>query len=127
MFDRDVVENALPVEDPAVSVCCVLAETDVGDDGDVGALLAYRADGRLHWCRGVGGGRPGVILVSRESEQQHGSYPVCPGVGRFTNRFVDRQLKDAGHGRDLSPDAVTLDDEQRIDQCVRGQSGFTYQ
>src|SRR5256885_1092410 len=62
-----------------------------------------------------------------QAEQQHAEHAVRFRRRRFLHGLVHRQLIDAGHRADLTPDAASLADEERQDEAVGRQPRFAYE
>ena len=61
--------------------------------------------------------RADLVLGRRQAEQQHRRDAERPDpVHLAIERFVDRQVADAGHRADLALDPGTVDDEDRLDE-----------
>ena len=73
--ERLVVLDLSVAEDTAVAMARVLAEADVGDEREGGNLGPQRPQRALHDPVGVPGARPLLVLLLRDSEEQHGPHP----------------------------------------------------
>ena len=127
LIDGRVVGDLVVDHDAAVAVVRVLAKADVGDHQDVRRFPLDRADGRLHRPLRVVRGRPDVVFVVGEAEQQHALHAGGAGDFDFLDRFVNRQVVHARHRRHLAAHALALADEQRQHEHVRGQPGFAHE
>ena len=90
----------------------------------VRAASFNRADGRLYRRVGVVGGRPDVVLVARNAEQQDARHAFGARRLRFLHGFIHRQLKNAWHGCHFAADVLAFDDEKRIEELIGGQTRF---
>ena len=124
LLDGRIVGDLIVDEDPAVAVIGVFAQADVGDDQHLRQLALERPDRRLHGRLRIVSGRPDVVLLIRQPEEQHAPDAVRPRRPRLCHRLVDREVEDAGHRADLPAHAFTGADEQREHQRVGRETGF---
>ena len=86
----------------AVAVAGVFAKADVGDEDQLFGG-AGSADGAQRPCCTMPF-RPGagalLILAFRQAEKQQATQAEAGGFFSFANRFIDREIEDAGHGAD---------------------------
>ena len=125
--DGHVVHDLLAVQDAAMSVRRVLAETDIRDDDEVGHVPLQRADSRLNSGVGIRCTGSGGVLLIRDPEEQHAGDAVYLCRRCFLHRFVHRELEHAWHRRDLAADAAALAHEQRIDEAVGRQARLAHE
>jgi hypothetical protein len=122
-----VVRDLLLDDDPAMTVVRVLAEADVRDHQHLGDRCLDRPDGALHGRLRIISARSDIVLLLRQSKQQHAADPVGLCGSGLAHRFVDGQIEHAWHRRDLSPHPVALAHEQGQHEHVRRQPRFAHQ
>ena len=94
-----VVEyRAVGHEHAAVAVAHVFAETDVGDDQQLGPALFEQAHGLLHNAVFSIGSAGLFVLNGRNAEQDHGREARIHGLGHLLFQLLQAELVLAGHG-----------------------------
>ena len=129
-FHRHVVQDVTGVVDDAVlAVGRERVQRHVGDDPELRQRGLERPDGALGQALGVPGLPPVQRLCSRvghREDGQRGDAQPLPGL-RLLDQEVHGQPLDARHGGDRLPLSLALEDEDRVDQVIRGQDGFPHQ
>src|SRR3954469_9712005 len=102
-------------------VAHVFAQTNIGHDNELRALRLDRADGLLDDAVFSVRATRRLVLLARNSEEQHGLQSEVVRTLRFAGHFADRKLKNARHALDRLPRFQLLADKKRQDKIVRGE------
>jgi hypothetical protein len=122
-----VVPDLVPLDDAAMAVGGVLAETDVGDHEELAALAAYRANGLLHDAVVGVPLRAEGILPLGQAEEDHARDSQGLHLAGLAGRLVGREMEAARQGRDLTANADPGSYEKRIYELLRRQTVFANQ
>ncbi len=119
-LDRDVVVDLAVADEAAVAVRGVLAETNVGDHGQVRVGLLQRPHRHLHDSLVVVGAGARLVLGGGDAEEKDGADAGGGDLRRLGDQLGDREALDAGHRVDLLADVLAGDDEERAGSGARG-------
>ncbi len=126
-LQRLVVQDFALAHHAAVAVRGVLAQARVGDDDHLGRGAAHGADRLLHdAARGVGA-RGGLVLRLRQAEEDDGGHARVEGRRGVARDFVDREVEDAGHRRDLAAHPLAGAREEREHEALARQTRLAHE
>ena len=126
-LERDVVVHLAVADDATVPVRRVLAHAYVGDHEEIGVGLLQGSDGELDDPLGVVGARAGLVLLTRDAEEDHGADAGRLDLRRLGDELGDREPLHAGHRRHLLAHALAGDDEQRLHEVLCGEIRLAHQ
>jgi len=92
-----IIEHLLPPHQAAVAVAGVLAEAQIGYHHQVGVLLDRRHC-PLDYAPGVVGARAALILVGRQTEEEHRRHPQILQSASLSRYALQALAVLAGHG-----------------------------
>ena len=117
-FERCVVLDHAVLDHAAMAVARILAEADVGDDGQVRHLVLDGLDRMLHDpLVGVAFAADLVLVLGNAEEDDRGNAEVLH-LFAVLHEVVDGLLIVPGHGADLFFHALAVGHEERIDEIV---------
>jgi hypothetical protein len=117
-LQRHVVEDLAVLHDATMTVIHVLAETDIGDDDEIGKLVLDRPHGHLDDALGIVGAGGGGVFVRGDAEKQNRADPQAHDLADLVEQVADGELEAAGHRGDGVLHVLPRDDEERVDEIV---------
>src|SRR5215471_8561554 len=104
----------------------VFAQTHIANHDQVADLLLDSASCALHDAI-IGPGAGGhFIFRFREAKQDDGAKAQGFAFSRLLDRFINREVKDSGHGRDFPPHSFPRTHKQWIDKVFWSEPGFAH-
>ena len=97
---RLVVEDLVSVDQAAVSVAGILAETEVGDHNDLRGLF-YPGCSLLDYASGIVSARPDLVFFGRQTEEDHRRHAQIFQDLRLFGQALQAVPLLTGHGFDL--------------------------
>ena len=130
LFGQDVqggvVIYVLGLDDSAVAVVGVFAKAHVGQQQQARHRFLEIGQGALNDAViGIGVRAEGVLVVGNTEQNDAGDAQI-PNLPAFFNRPVNRQLGNARHGTDRIAHPGAGYDEQRHDEVVDAELGFSH-